>query len=391
MTLPEVDEGSAPRPRRWTRVAGFVVAAKACVFLAVFLSFHLLPPIFDTDGYLERFHWPADDPSGVHWMFKTWDSSHYLFLSEQGYTSAGASAAFHPLWPALIRLASPIFGSSLVAALVLANLLSLVGLVVLHRLAAGVADEPAADSALLLALAYPGAFFYCLPYTESLFLLITVGVFALIARGRTGAAAWLSVLAAPARAVGVFLVIPLGWRLVADWRGGRRPWWHCAAAVAPLAGMALTLGTMWVETGDLFAGFHAQARYASQGAIVKLLQPVAFLRSLIDVWGVHGVLHSGIDRVLFLLMVGGVGATARFERRIGPWTLYSAAMVLVPAMTMSFMSFTRYPTVVFPIFIAAGAALSGERFRELRWTVISLLLMIQLFLLIRHVNALWAG
>lgn len=378
-------------PGKTTRIVGFVIAVKVCVFLTIYLSLTLLPPIFDSDSYLKHFHWPADEPASAQWVFKTWDSSHYLYLSEEGYAEAGPSAAFHPLWPALIGLATPIFGNSLWAALFLANLLSTAGLVILHRLTARLTSVGIADTTLLLALAYPGAFFYCLPYTESLFLLISVSVFFLVASDRLGAAAWLSILAAPARAVGVFLFIPLGWRLVDDWRRGRRPSWHCLAALAPLVGMGLTLWMMWAQTGDLFASFDAQAKYASQGSITKVFAPLVFLRSFVDVWGVHGVLHSGIDRVFFVVMLVGIALVARWEGRVGPWTLYSSAMILVPAMTMSFMSFTRYPTVVFPIFIGLGAVLAKPRYRELRWLVLVLFLIVQALLLIRHVNNLWAG
>jgi hypothetical protein len=373
------------------RVVLTVVVAKALLFATIYLSFQLLPPIFDQVKYLDTFHWPRDEAPNTWRMFTTWDTAHYLYLSEEGYRSAGGSAAFHPLWPLLIRSVTPVFGSSLLAALVLANLLSVAGLVLLHRLATVATDRGTADITLLFALAYPGALFYCLPYTESLFLVISVGVFWLIATDRLGLAALLSVLAAPTRAVGVFLAIPLAWRLVSDWRGGRRPWWHCAAAAAPLVGMVLTLGMMWVETGNAMAGIEAQGRFASQGAIAKFFAPVEFFRAFVDVWGVHGVLHSGIDRLFFVLMLGAIGLVIRLERRIGPWTLYSAAMILVPATTMSFMSFTRYPTVVFPIFIAMAAVAAPPNRRELRWFALASFMVIQLFLLIRHVNSIWAG
>lgn len=373
------------------RVVAVILGLKGCLFLTIYLSLHLLPPMFDADSYQKRFHWPPGEPASSEWIFKTWDASHYLFLSEEGYSQAAGSAAFHPLWPALIGLATPIFSSSLLAALVLANLLSTLGLVSLHRLTARLTDDRIADTTLLLALAYPGALFYCLPYSESLFLLITVSVFSLIVSGRVGAAAWLSILAAPTRAVGVFLVIPLGWRLVSDWRRGDRPWWHCTAALAPIVGMALTLGMMWAQTGNWFAGIQAQARYASQGSIAKVFAPVEFVRSFIDVWGIHGVLHSGTDRLFFVVMIVGIALVVRWEGRVGPWSLYSAAMILVPAMTMSFMSFTRYPTVVFPVFIGLGAALVGIRRREIRWIVLTLFLIVQFFFLLRHINASWAA
>lgn len=379
------------QPRPWLRIACFVIAAKACVFLTVLLSIYLLPPIFDGDTYLKKFHWPTDEPANIEWMFKTWDSAHYLFLSEEGYGNAGASRAFYPLWPALIRLARPIFGSSLWTALLLANLLSIAGLTILHRLADGIAGRNAADATLLLALAYPGAIYYCFPYTESLFLLVTVSVFFLLAKGRLAQAAALSILAPPTRAVGVFLVIPLTWRVFADCRRGNRSWWHLTLAAAPLVGVALTLGFMWAQTGNAFAGMEAQSFFASQGAITKLFAPLAFLRSFVDIWGVHGVLHSGLDRVFFVFAMLGIAATVRLERGVGPLTSYAAALILVPAITMSFMSFIRDAAPAFPIFVGFGAALCGSSRREIRWLVVACLLIIQFFFLIRHVNSIWVA
>jgi len=377
--------------RPWLRIAAFVIAAKACVFFTVLLSIYLLPPIFDGETYLKKFHWPADEGANITWMFKTWDSAHYLFLSEEGYDEAGASAAFYPLWPALIGVARPLFGSSLLAALVLANLLSTAGLTIFHRLAFDIAGRQAADAAILLALAYPGAIYYCFPYTESLFLLVTVSVFFLLAKGRLAQAAALSILAPPTRAVGVFLVIPLAWHVIADCRKGSRPWWHLTLAAAPLVGVALTLGFMWVQTGNPFAGMEAQASFASQGTVAKLFAPLSFLRSFVDVWGVHGVLHSGLDRVFFLFAMLGIVATVRVERGVGPLASYAAAVVLVPAITMSFMSFIRDAAPAFPIFVGLGAALCGNSRREIRWLLVACLLIIQFFFLIRHVNSMWVA
>ena len=95
----------------WLRVAGLVIVMKLLLFLTVILSLSLLPPIFDGDNYLKRFHWPTDEEPSQTWMLKTWDSTHYLYLSEEGYAEARGSAAFYPLWPLVIRVFRPLFGS----------------------------------------------------------------------------------------------------------------------------------------------------------------------------------------------------------------------------------------------------------------------------------------
>ena len=146
------------------RVAALVIAAKLLLAATVLLSLHLLPTFFDEAGYLKRFHWPPDEEPNWSWRLKTWDGAHYLYLSEEGYARSGASAAFYPLWPSLIRLVRPLVGSSLAAALLLANLFSVVGLVLLHRLVARIGGRRAADASLLFAITYPGALYFCFGY-----------------------------------------------------------------------------------------------------------------------------------------------------------------------------------------------------------------------------------
>ncbi len=375
----------------WLRVAVLVIAMKVVLFLAVFLSLHLLPPIFDGENYLRRFHWPADETPSQTWMLKTWDSAHYLYLSEAGYAEARGSAAFYPLWPLVIRVFRPLFGSSLLAGLILANIFSVLGWTVFHRFSAHVADEKTADTSLLLGLAFPAALYFCFPYSESLFFLVTVSVFYLVARNRLAAAAMISILAPITRAVGIFVFIPIAWRAFTDWRSGKRPVWHLGLAFAPAIGIFLALGLVWIDTGNFLAGFDAQAYFAAQPSIMKMFHPIEFFKTFVDVWGITGVLHSGLDRLFFVGMLIGLVMTARFEKTIGPMTLYSTLLVVVPAVTVSFMSFMRYAAVVFPVFLSAGWLLTTPSRREFRWIALTLSLMLQFFFLLRHVNVHWVA
>ncbi len=386
-------EDSAPSRKGPTllRVTAIILSGKLLLFLCVFLSLNLLPPIFDEAGYLRHLHWPQGNSIDREAMLKTWDGAHYLYLSEEGYSEAGPSAAFYPLWPMVIRLFRPLFGDPLWAALVLSNFFSLLGLVFFHRLAARLSGEDSADTALLIMLAYPGALYFCFPYSESLFFFLSVGVFLLVLRNRLGFASILSTLAPMARIVGVFLIIPLGFRFLQDRQAGRRHLWTLPKILAPILGVGLVLLIMWNQTGDFFTCFKAQSFFASRGSAMKLLEPGKFLSSLFDVWGLHGVLHSALDRFFFLILLLGLMLTTRLKQMSTSLSLYSAAMVLVPAITMSFMAFIRYGGAAFPVFIAYGAVLSGDRRKELRWLLLVLFLMIQFFFLIRHVNSLWAS
>lgn len=167
--------------------------------------------------------WPA---SGV---FKAlfeplavWDSVGYVTIAHTGYGSPEALAdpvfgpdvrpVFFPLYPALSRLASA-FVDSTGAIIIGATLVSLVAMLgalyLLHRLTELELGRPAARPAVMLLAFFPAAFILGAPYTESLFLLLTIGgVYA----ARTGHWAWAGMAAAAATATrnsGLALLIPL--------------------------------------------------------------------------------------------------------------------------------------------------------------------------------------
>src|SRR4051812_32119878 len=112
---------------------------------------------------------------GVLAPLTRWDSTWYLGIAHSGY--GGASTAFFPLYPMLVRgvavVGAP--GALLVASFVV-SLAALFGaLYVMHRLvelelgSAGVARL----SVLMLAL-FPGALWFGVPYSESVFLLLSL-------------------------------------------------------------------------------------------------------------------------------------------------------------------------------------------------------------------------
>ncbi len=98
--------------------------------------------------------------------------------------------AFYPLWPFLIRLGSYLFGGSyLIAGLVLANLLSVLGVLVFYYLVFVTRSPREAEAATLLLLAYPGSLFFSFIYSESLFFVLSVLFFAFLHHRRITPAA----------------------------------------------------------------------------------------------------------------------------------------------------------------------------------------------------------
>ena len=145
-----------------------------------------------------------------------WDAQWYLTIAEHGYRPAGfedigARPAFFPVYPLLITglggFAGP--GAAVIAASAISLASFLPALYLVHRL---ITLELGADTARttvwLLALS-PVAFFFSAPYTESLFLLLSVGSLYAGRTGRWALAGALAGVASGTRPTGALLFLPL--------------------------------------------------------------------------------------------------------------------------------------------------------------------------------------
>lgn len=368
------------------------------MLLLVYGVIWLLPGLFDAQSWAVNFHYPPRATPVLEDMWSTWDVNHYLHLAEQGYVPGAQSNAFYPLWPTLMRWTSAVTGTStLVAGYLLANLLALLAGLGFHHLARARVGEEAADRSLLLLLAFPGAFFLGLPYTEALFLLLAVGTMLALHLERPGLAAGAALLAPLCRPVGIFLVLPLFvHRALAKDPGagaGRlrallRPASADGLVLAPLVGWGLYFLWMYLASGNALEGFDAQEQFRSGSSILRLLDPIGFLALFARSLSLHGFSDSLLDRLWFVLFLATLPALWRLDKR---WFAYALPMGLIPAVTVQLLSFTRYALVVFPCFVVAGVFFSAPERRRWFGPVLFLLLGFQVLLLGRHVNNLWAG
>ena len=149
-------------------------------------------------------------------LVRLYDASWYATIAEHGYdagpfdASAQHNWAFFPLHPLLWRAAAAATGEFALTGIALANLCFLVALVVVHRVALALDLAPAAADRAVLALAlFPASYFFALPWTESLFLLLSASCFLAALRERWWLAGVLAALASITRLNGLFLVAAL--------------------------------------------------------------------------------------------------------------------------------------------------------------------------------------
>lgn len=354
------------------------------VVLGVFLVASFLPVRFDREAFKVNFHGAAEAPTPLS-RFSTWDGEHYLHLAANGYTPGHESNRFYPLWPLLIRAATPLCGGSgLAAALVLAALLAAAACVLLHHFVAQRRSEAVADDTLLLLLAFPGALFFAFPYSESLFLFLVAWTFWSLGQGRLVQAAVAAFLLPLSRPVGLFILLPLAvevWKLRA-WKDRR-----ALLPLAPVLGMAAYFLVMLIWAGDALAGFGSQLNVVSKPSIGRIFDVAGFARLWAMPLSVHGFFDSAIDRAAFLWCVIALVPLRRDLTLLA----FALPMVLVPATSTQLMSFTRYAAVVFPVFVATAELFQHERARAWKPVLLGVLLVLQAYLFARHVNFWWAG
>ena len=148
-----------------------------------------------------------------------WDAVWYHWVEAHGYDPAiahGNLAAFYPLWPltwhAVSWLPIPIY----LAGSLLSTVFFGIALCLLYRMTLGRYDVTIARRTTLFLAFWPLAFVFSMPYSESLFLLASLGAFALTWHGRWWWGSAAGAVAVLARPVGIALLPAFAWRIYRD-------------------------------------------------------------------------------------------------------------------------------------------------------------------------------
>ena len=350
--------------------------------------------------------WPRHGKPTFANHFAPWDAGYYLSLSEAGYTEGDAACAFYPLWPWLMRWFAPVTGGNhLMAGLLLSNVCSLAAWVLFRRLVARRWGTTAANWSLVFLAVFPGSLFFQFNYTESLFLLLVLVLWWALEERRYGWA-WLAAGLLPlTRGVGVFAVLPIAWHALQPARPWLRLWWRerdCAALLglpghevagrawllaAPLLGWGIYLALMGYWTGHPFEGFEAQ-KYWGVHSIGNLWNVPKFIVGLFTPTEWHAFTGSVLDRCAFLLLLDCLPLLWRLDKGLLVWTYM---LGILPAMSGTFTSFTRFASCAFPMFIALGVFLSRREWRWPRYGLLSIFVVLHIVLVWRYANCRWAG
>lgn len=317
-----------------------------------------------------------------------WDADQYLKIITQGYwsdTEGWVRIVFFPLYPMVSRLFTLGFLDARLSAMLVSWLCLGGACVYLYKLVLLDADEKAARRAVKFLLIFPLTVFLGAPFTESMFLFLSLACLYHMRRRQFLLACAFGGLAALTRNVGVLLALPvLIEMLQADGilpSGGAiqprrvgRFFGHAALLLLIPAGTLGYLLMNYMVTGDAFMFLKMQQQYWSQGfgsfgnslrvTWGQITSDGNNLRDKLTLWGSQ----------LVVMIIAGATLPVMAKKLRASYGLYALAylfVVFAPTWLLSGFRYYMGLAVLYP----ALALLTKRRWADIALTVLFALLL----------------
>lgn len=307
-------------------------------------------------------------------IWQRWDALWYQRIAEDWYRADDGTVHFEPLYPLLVRATSVIVRPTVLAQLVVTSAAFVVAAWLFVELARLDVGSEAACLALLLVVAFPAGFFLFAPYTESLYLALSLGAFRLARADRPWLAGACGFVAGCTRTVGAFLVAPLAYSYL---ERRDKPGAALLAALGPGLGLALSTAYLRLSTGE-----HRSMVAVAEPWGDRLSPPwQALAASWEFIWGLGG---DPPELVNFVGLLGAIVLAVLVTRRLPlAYALYVWPYLALVASRQSaaapLESVARYLVVLFPLFVALSGLLVRKPVLAMATLAISLMLQVVLF------------
>jgi hypothetical protein len=291
------------------------------------------------------------------------DGGWYLSIAEHGYEQIPFTVGYHnwaffPLYPLTVRAASYLTGGYELTAMLLSSLFFFFALVLLHKLVREFGyEEATADRTIFYLAVFPTSYFFSLPLTESLFLLLTVSSFYAARREHWTWAGIFAAMASGTRFIGILMFPTL---VLLYWQRYRaRPRVNALGILLAPLGLILYMIFLHHITGNAFAFKDVLVAWGRKSGF--------FLKPLYDYISHPAVVAPGTGGGNFYLLhfasavmvlVCGYKLARRREWGLAFYTLGS---IFVALSSQNMVSLTRYVMVIFPVFMTLGQAGKSPR------------------------------
>ena len=324
-------------------------------------------------------------------VLASWDGTIYESIAADGYRVSGDDRrllVFFPLFPLVSRLLGGRQHAAL-AGIILSQLSLLAAMLLLSALAGRDTYRKLIEDPALWLLCAPMALFFHAMYSESLFILLTIGAAFAFRNSRFVITAILACLAGLTRPTAVTFCVPFAVAAVAAWRRGDRWLPPLLCAAAPLVGIVAYVVAVGGMLGDPLAYtslrssfWHYQLSVPFTSTVRDVLEVAYALRHMtaVPVWLVARLWTIGT--ALAVLVWG--------RRRLEPhWLAYVVVSLIFIHASDPPGSTARYEVVLFPLFILF--ALSPLAKPKIAPAFLILSFTAQMFLLAKFGQWVWVG
>ena len=302
------------------------------------------------------------------------DAGWYLGIASEGYekrpfdVSRQANWAFFPLHPWLWRVLIRLGIAPWLSGLVLANTMFLLALIQLHRWVCSLRGQNVADRAVLCVALFPTSYFFSLPWSESLFLLLSVSSFLALRSQRWWLAAVFGAFASATRLTGI-LIAPVIWFEANAHLGARSVKLWMATALVFL-GLAAFMIVLWSDTGNALAFADIQQAWGRNGGSLTkwLYRWVSDPLLVAEFWNLRWINNGS-----FVLLLAA--SLWLWRRRFLGFSAFTALCALLPFGSGTLLSMGRYVLTCAPVFLALACWLEHPRVC-LAWLIISSCLLV---------------
>lgn len=320
-----------------------------------------------------------------------YDGRAYLDIAKNGYSSEFLNGAsnygWYPLYPLLIRSFSFI-GYDL-AAFLISNVASFFAVVFLYLLVKDEFNTTVARKTILYILLFPTAYFMTMMYTESLFLLFSVGCFYFARKEKWLAAGIFGFLASLTRMQGVILFVPMIYmyfdKMGFNIKNTDRK--ILCIFLIPL-GLITFLAYDYAITGDPFIQFYTQAKFGRH-----LSMPWEGFASSFD-----AILTSNNGFVIFyniynisLAMIFLLLVIFSFKSIRKEYSIYVILSLVLPLFSNTLQAISRFNLMLFPAFILMAKFSDNKRYDAILKIIFVLSAILMILFTIRHVNTFIKG
>ena len=289
------------------------------------------------------------------YSFANFDGVYYLKIAKDGYQQF--EQAFFPLYPLLIKLITFLTQNYLISGLLISNICFILGLFLFKKYLKKIKQD--SPLAFILLLLFPTSFFFITVYTESLFFLFLILFFYFFSQKKYFLAAIFGFFASLTRINGVLLIIPFSLIFFQKIKNKKIDVSFLFYSLIVSFGLLTYMLYLLKTTGDPLLFLNSQKVFGANRSTNLIFLPQIYFRyfkifftaSFNFQYFVAGLEFFIFNLVFLVLVFDFLNALKKKNQNLLVLNLFSVANLILPTLTGTFSSITRYSLLSLSFFL----------------------------------------